>query len=142
MRRREGRSKGVRKRERTKEGMSKRAKEEEGSKEENRHHSRTRTQLGAPPLLGDTLTLIMALDVIRNSVALSVTCRILSPASPPRRTPSSSDKDLRKYMRASHDDLPQNEQTPTDGCQQTPQVNEGAYSNNIFNSHCHYQPLK
>lgn len=41
------------------------------------------------------LTLIMALEVIRNKVALSVTCLILSPMSPPTRNPSSSDRDLR-----------------------------------------------
>lgn len=40
------------------------------------------------------LTLIMALDVILNSVALSVTCLIFSPKSPPTRIVSSSDKDL------------------------------------------------
>lgn len=43
----------------------------------------------------ERLTLIIALEVIRNSVALSVTCRIFSPASPVRRKLSSSDKDLR-----------------------------------------------
>lgn len=44
------------------------------------------------------LTLIMALDVMRNSVALSVTCRILSLVSPPSLMLSSSDKDLRETM--------------------------------------------
>lgn len=41
------------------------------------------------------LTLIMALEVIRNKVALSVTCLNLSPMSLPTRNPSSSDRDLR-----------------------------------------------
>lgn len=36
----------------------------------------------------------MALEVILNSVALSVTCLIFSPMSPTTRIPSSSDKDL------------------------------------------------
>lgn len=36
----------------------------------------------------------MAFEVIRNNVALSVTCLIFSPMSPPTRNPSSSDKDL------------------------------------------------
>ncbi len=43
----------------------------------------------------ETLTLIIALEVMRNSVALSVTWRILSPASPVKRKLSSSDKDLK-----------------------------------------------
>lgn len=46
-------------------------------------------------LMSGELTLIMALEVIRNKVALSVTCLILSPMSPPTRNPSSSDRDLR-----------------------------------------------
>lgn len=46
------------------------------------------------------LTLIIALDVMRKSVALSVTWRILSPASPVRRKLSSSDKDLKSQNRS------------------------------------------
>ena len=42
----------------------------------------------------EQLTLIMALEVMRNSVALSVTCLILSPMGPCMLSPSSSDKDL------------------------------------------------
>lgn len=45
----------------------------------------------------------MALDVMRKSVALSVTWRILSPASPVRRKLSSSDKDLKKHQKRQHE---------------------------------------
>lgn len=48
----------------------------------------------------EQLTLIMALEVIRNRVALSVTWRIFSPASPVRRKLSSSDKDLWQVFKA------------------------------------------
>lgn len=55
--------------------------------------SATNALLGNLINLG-SFTLIMAFEVIRNNVALSVTCLIFSPMSPPTRNPSSSDKDL------------------------------------------------
>lgn len=58
-------------------------------------HDNYKTLIGDVLCSSPTHTLIMALEVIRKSVALSVTCLNFSPMSPlPTRSPSSSDKDL------------------------------------------------
>lgn len=57
----------------------------------------------------------MALEVIRNNVALSVTCLILSPMSPLTRNPSSSDRDLKEGKRSVRDSLQSHDNNLGDG---------------------------